>query len=650
MKIKSKNKKPVKKLANSGNVGGGIGASETSNLSQKWGNINSNQGVGKTSQMSGGAKFGMAFGQNLAQGMPQLMDTYNNPQSTAADKTRATAQLAGDSAAGAIPGFGAFYGAARGITSTIQNAIPGEDMKDDKTGVTVNVKKTAAGRAFDQLLTPDHTHASNSWALAAASKSDGDKAKYGMLGVADLLGFTKVARMGQAAEGRSPEGLDLRKPHFKAPAQTALAQNTDEQIPGANLMALGGSLEQYNLPKHSQLPNNFANAKMDGQGVQLEKDETKLAFPNGGKKDYAFSPNLGFLPNGEPTTDESKVKVTFADASKKIENKKTFGYDKANANSLKYKFQELQGIAEATRQAKEGPDQPMQAANGGGVNKYEYSGGVKVPTYESQHVKPLLFPQGDPNNKNMQFDSNGKFNRYYVPPAPHNKFTDKYPVNNDLLINDSKTSNPKDSKSKMAAGDIMQLASTIGGGLANIGAYLGSKSDKVRAHTVDTTFPSNKIAEDYNPLNLAYNAARYDINNSSPNNAARIAALTEASSNMGNSAQKYSLDVAMANNASGFQNTQLSNNARQFNSQVRTGADTSQAMNDAAHRAFLLQGIGNTVQGGVEAGKAMDNNKMNGIYGNILKDYATNWTMSEDGKTMYKKANGGGLKFKKKKK
>jgi hypothetical protein len=285
--MKIKNKKTLKnKVAKKAE--GGFGES------QDWGNIST--ASTSTPTMNAGAKYGAAFGQNLASGVPSLVNTYQNPQATTADKTRATAQMIGDAAVSAVPGFGAFYGIARGITSSIQDALPGKDMVDKKTGVTVNVKKNNAAAAFDQLLTPDHTHASNSWALAAGADNSADKAKYAMMGIGDLFGVTKIARMVQAGLGKDPEGRRLVDKNLIGNKQENLNFPTanpnipeDQSTPimkdggyGSNKSSQNHLLEKYKLLPHSQLNPNLANAHLDGKPIQLEKNETVFKMANGG--------------------------------------------------------------------------------------------------------------------------------------------------------------------------------------------------------------------------------------------------------------------------------------------------------------------------------------------------------------------------------
>lgn len=402
-----------------------------------------------------------------------------------------------------------------------------------------------------------------------------------------------------------------------------------------NNFAHGGSLEHYNLPKHSELPNDFANAQMDGTGVQLEKNETMLKFPDGGNKsnkDYAFSPNLGFDKFGKPTINEKDVKVTFADASKKIEKTKTYGYDKANANSLKFKFENLKNIAEATREAKEG----IQPFSNGGVNKYSNSG------FNRYNIVPL-------KKGNIQLpEVKGMLNYKEELETPRINSYDFYDPQTGNLKNNINHNLNKNNKQGLNLGDSLQLAGSAVAPLANLAMYLANKSEKVKAHLDNTKYSDPRIAKDYNPLYLAENAARKSIDDSSTSDSIRRANLVQLASNTGANAQDYSLKVDNTNKSLMMQRDNMLSGTNRFNAQARAQRDDLQAQNDARRRAFLTTGASQLGQGLVEGGKASNANDLNTVYGNILKSYSPDFYMDNKGNLVFKKkAKGGYLKKKK---
>lgn len=413
--------------------------------------------------------------------------------------------------------------------------------------------------------------------------------------------------------------------------------NPREEVLGANpqMAAFGGSLEHYNLPQHKELPQDLANTQMDGKGVQLEKNETMLKFPDGKNKtnqDYSFSPNLGFNKKGVPTINEKEVKQTFADASKKIESKKTFGFDRANQNSQKYAFNKLIEVAEATREAKEG-NPNMQLANGG-VNKYGDSG------FNNKWNLPQL-KKGTIGAPKIIGASNFK----QTIETPQINAWDFYSPENgktkNKIVND---------KVGMSTGDKIQLAGSVAAPLTNLAMFLANKSEKVKENLDNTQYSDPRVAKNYNPLYLAENAAKQSINDNSTSDAVRRANLIGLSSNMAGKAQDYSLGVDSFNSNAMLQRDNMMAGTNRFNAQARTQRDDLQAQNDARRRAFLTTGASQAGQTITEAGKASNASDMNNIYGNILKNYSPDYSMDKDGNiTFKKKANGGTLKMKKKK-
>lgn len=442
-------------------------------------------------------------------------------------------------------------------------------------------------------------------------------------------------------------------------SQKNISQNPVDQLNSQNgLMmqgnnfAFGGSLEHYNLPKHNQLPDDFANAQMDGQGVQLEKNETMLKFPDGGNKsnkDYAFSPNLGFDRFGKPTINEKDVKVTFADASKKIEKTKTYGFDKANANSLKFKFENLKSIAEATREAKEG----MQSFSNGGVNKYSDSGGISDNLREGnkQYYNPITNEFDFPN---IPYTGSNSTYLKQLPVGSDKVITNpsKLTLNGTGLsyMTDIKNDNRKNKNNtnsyNLTDGDALQLAGSAVAPLANLAMYLGNKSEKVKSYLDNTKYSDPRIAKDYNPLYLAENAARKSIDDSSTSDSIRRANLVQLASNTAANAQDYSLKVDNTNKSLMMQRDNMLSGTNRFNAQARTERDDLQAQNDMKRQEFLTTGAGQLGQTLAYTGKFKNSNNINEIYGNILKNYSPDFYMDNKGNLVFKKkAKGGYLKL-----
>jgi len=513
-------------------------------------------------------------------------------------------------------------GKARGIDQTQYEFNPREEV----LGANPQMAKNGGGLGY-----PSNMYKTKSDSLKDEMNYSEDKFKESRWGV--TLDGTKPGNSGY------PEYIEFLQKQKDYERQYGLENSQKRIFPGQSVdspnYAFGGSLEHYNLPQHKELPEDLANTQMDGKGVQLEKNETMLKFPDGKNKtnqDYSFSPNLGFNKKGIPTINEKEVKQTFADASKKIESKKTFGFDRANQNSQKYAFNKLIEVAEATREAKEG-NPNMQLANGG-VNKYANSG------FDNKWNLPQL-KKGTIGAPKIIGASNFK----QTIETPQINAWDFYSPENgktkNKIVND---------KVGMSTGDKIQLAGSVVAPLTNLAMFLANKSEKVKENLDNTQYSDPRVAKNYNPLYLAENAAKQSINDNSTSDAVRRANLIGLSSNMAGKAQDYSLGVDGFNSNAMLQRDNMIAGTNRFNAQARTQRDDLQAQNDARRRAFLTAGASQAGQTITEAGKASNASAMNNVYGNILKNYSADYSMDKDGNiTFKKKANGGTLKMKKKK-
>lgn len=607
----------------------GIG---TSGLSQDWGNISTASTNNNTPTMNAGAKYGAAFAQNLASGIPSLASTYQNPQATAADKTRATAQMTGDAAVSAIPGFGAFYGIARGITSTIQDAIPGKDMVDKKTGVHMNVKNSQVGRAADQWLTPDHTHASNSWALAAAADKPADKAKYAMMGIGDLFGVTKIARVVQSAMGKNPEGLNLIDPKIqdiqdansKFPTYNPNILQDNTQIAanggfGNNKPSMSNHLlEKYKVLPHSQLNPNFANAHLDGKPIQLEKNETIFRAANGG--DYAFSPNIK-ADSGRTIADESRH-------IEKLHSKPYF--DKVAEDTMKLSLNNLVKENETKRIAKESKG---LAKASGGLGSYNIDGSYSQPSFigTGGKIDALLNQDNPVYETNFQFNnSNSKLGDL----SGNLDLTTNKGALSEYIPNSPKLNNrikPLENSNNLTTGDYLQLAGQLPA-LGYNAAMAFKKPEKQKLYQDLSTITPNQQGIDLNPMFLAENSAFKTINEGTSSDAVRRANLA----NIASGTQRNIADALL-------QNKNLNSNLRtqfeqriadrsRFNIAQKLMTDDINAKNRAAQRMFGATAASNLGQGLTTFGVAKNQAATNKIQLSTLNELAANYGV--DAKTI----------------
>jgi len=647
MKIK-KNKKPVKKLALSGTsdnqwTNGSGPTNGKSTAISGWGNLATDSGAKTKSSGVSASQVG-GYAGAAAGALSPLWESskYYQPKNEPMDV-----------AGGAIKGIASNIPIAGAFVQAGDMLGKGLDTGANKALAKGNQSAADAAYFFKGMTDPISNYSTIDKLRRAGKLSTGEAVGMGLTHLIGGPGFSEMMLQKKFKKDLHPDLYqtdpvqDYNQKFFNRPNEEPMQA------------AFGGSLEHYNLPKHSQLPTDFANAQMDGQGVQLEKNETKLKFPHGGgQSDYAFSPNLGFDKNKQPTINEKNVKLTFADASKKIENKKTFGFDVANQNSQKYAFNNLKEVAEATRIAKEGPDEVSQdvplAKNG--------KSGNSLMNYPKKHGNPLRYPGsvwedsrqlepnfGDQTLKTMPVGSDDIL--YNAISNPNGTTALNIPDNTKHKLKIKRTNQEKaGDKSKMAPGDIAQLVGSAVAPIGNLAMYLGSKPEKVNTQLDTTQYSDPRIAKNFNPLYLAENAARQGINDGSNSDAVRRANLIGLASNMAGKAQDYSLGVDAANAQAMLGRDQMVSGTSRFNAQMRDRAADLQAQNDARRRSFLTTGLGQTGQAGVETGKAMNATRTTDIYGNILANYAADYTMDTNGKLVFKKANGGNLKLKKKKK
>lgn len=300
------------------------------------------------------------FGRNMLSNLPALGTTLgaiNNSDQPAFNKTSQSFNAIGDTAASSIPGFGQFYGAVRGVSSAIQGAIPGNSITDPKTGISYTKKDTKAGQTINTWLEPAHTQAATSWAKAAASKSSADKARYAFEGIGDLFGLTSIPKMIANGTGNDEDSKMYNK--LKG-AQDA--ESYRRLHPDVSTFANGGTLEQYNLPPHAMQNPNVPNTTLDGQPVQIDKNETIFRNSN---KDYVFSDTLKNKETGN----------TFAEDSKKVDSRyKRPYYDPI---SLATKDKELNSLTvknDLAKQMQEMKAFVKQFKFGGGIDKYANGG------------------------------------------------------------------------------------------------------------------------------------------------------------------------------------------------------------------------------------------------------------------------------------
>ena len=625
----------------------------TSGLSQDWGNA---QTANQSKGLSRGAQTGISMASSFAQSTPQITATFKNPNADAGDKTGVTLNAAADAGIGAIPGFGAFYGAARGATSMGQNAMPGTTYYDKKTGKNIEIKDKPGYRALNHILEPDHSKMISDFSNAARVKDPKDKAAYVGMGFWNLMGAGNIVEPIMNATGKSMyDGLrDLRKPSMigieqensKFPVVNPnMPQDTTQMAANGGF---GGSktntsthlLEKYKVLPHSQLNPNFANAHLDGKPIQLEKNETIFRAANGG--DYAFSPNI--------KADSGKTIAEESIAREKLHSKPY--YDKVAQDTLKLSLNNLVKENETKRIAKESKGLPKAAWGEFGPNidnsTTNYKQAPQVPQWTQGQESQTTVPQirGTEWDDNTVSVNPNVYTEYFK--NDNNLNPNNYPLQNkykpDLTIKtNSKT--PIKTENNLTTGDYLQLAGQLPA-LGYNAAMAFKKPEKQKLYQDLSTITPNQQGIDLNPMFLAQNTATKGISEGTSSDAVRRANLA----NVVSGTQRNIADALL-------QNKNLNSNLRtqfeqriadrsRFNIAQKLGVDDINAKNRAAQRMFGATAASNLGQGLTTFGIAKNQGKTNEIEYSTLQNLASNYGLDPKEYADFLKSKGIKIKYK----
>ncbi len=576
------------------------------NTSQVWSN-RSEQVQNDAPKSNAGASYGSRFGMSLASGLPQIASTFNNPNATTGDKVGATVNTVSNAAIGTIPGFGQMYGPIRGAGSMVQGFVPGETKYDRNTGQVIEVKKSGTagekvGAVVDSAFTPFHEQATESWKQAADAKDTKHKVAYSFKGIGDMLGFTSIPRMFASASGKNeeaalPNEADLSnvKPNSEYQSQLQFGNYKN-----------GGNLESYSLAAHSQLNKDFANTHLDGNPVQIEKNETILRKENGG--DYVFSDN--------PKMKNPLTGNTFAKDSKKIESQtaKPF-YDKASEATKKFQLENLQKINDNERNKVEGK-------MNGGISKYA-NGGNKPMVADEDYPELVDFSQR-PELEVLSMQSQGmnnlNTNQGLLPLSGIQGNFNKLPETRA----GSNWGNGIENRDTLTTGDKLQLAGILPGTIYNtVRAF--QKPENQKLYTDKSPITQQAIAKNLNPAYLAYNAGREGVNNATSSDAVRRASLAQMTSNLQKNVMDYSLNVDNQNKGLRTQFEDRLANQNRFNIGQKVMTDDTNSRNKAAQRAFGAAAATNLGQGMTNVGQALNQGKTNEIGYSALQNMAANY-------------------------
>jgi hypothetical protein len=481
-----------------------------------------------------------------------------------------------------------------------------------------------------------------------ASTSTGTKIGRG-IGIAALnfIPFVGplIAGIGAPAVDAMVEG---RRKQLREKAEKSLAaqQNTED-------------VNSRELTLNPQVAQMAKGGTYNGGPVQLEKDETLLRqLPNGGtiverynlptheqsgdipntymnKPDYAATPNFGYNKDGQITLNPKEVKMTFADKTKKVENRFKRNHadpiaDKTKEMALNQIKQDNEILKSALEQA-----QTSKMMYGGSIPKYEDGGKGKRRSgrelvgaenyYKFDDFEPMDSLKAE-EIKTFGPQQGMSPNLTKVPVTPIPKGAVR-PVNKE------------NSKLGLTAGDYTQLAGT----LPALGYNLARAFEKPEVERFGrdlTPIREQVLTKDYNPIIIAQNAGMATLNDST-NAATRNANLISLISNVAGEKAKYSLATDAQNAALARQRDQLLSGQRQANIGIGIQEKDTNARNRAAQRGFGAKAASQFGQSLTEIGKSMNTNKLNNVKYSSLNSLTGSYIVNPDGSITFKKKKGG---------
>lgn len=441
-----------------------------------------------------------------------------------------------------------------------------------------------------------------------------------------------------------------------APAVDAMVEGRRKQLREKAEKSLANQqnavdVNSRELTLNPQVAQMAKGGTYNGGPVQLEKDETLLRqLPNGGtiverynlptheqsgdipntymnKPDYAATPNFGYNKYGQITLNPKEVKMTFADKTKKVENRFKRNHadpiaDKTKEMALNQIKQDNEILKSALEQA-----QTTKMMYGGSIPKArrglsgrELVGAENYYTFDDTGVDNLKAKEIITFGPQQGISPN--LNRVPTVSVPKSS--------NQAKVGDK-------SKFGLTAGDYTQLAA----GLPSI-AYslaMGAKKPEVERFGRDLTpIREQVLAKDYNPLVMAQNAGMATLNDST-NAASRNANLISLISNVAGEKAKYSLATDAQNAALARQRDQLLSGQRQANIGIGIQEKDTNARNRAARQHQTAKAFDLMTQTGFNLGKSLQTKEENTMKYNSLNSLAANYDLTEnaDGTITFKK-------------
>ena len=606
IKSKSKNKKTPKFWG-----GGGGNVAAAGAMALKLANSFGSSGTNGWDNSQTGNSFGKQYGENLKSSLPGAatsLSTITSSEQSSAAKTGQVINSIGDTAVSNIPGFGQYYGMIRGFSKGIQSAIPGDTKIDPKTGISYTKKDSTFGQGMNTILEPAHSQAATTWGKAAAANNSKDKAKYAFEGIGDMFGLTTIPKMIANAMGKDDDTMN-----YNRIKNSETRTNAD-----TSTFAYGGGLDKYTLPSHAQQNSDVPNTHLDGQPIQIDKNETVFRKDGG---NYVFSDTL-----------KNTTGNTFAKDSKLTEAKfKRPYYDSIAESTKNDALEKLTVQNDMMKQMQEMKEFSKKFKFGGSIPKAEWGKrGSGIPI--------------DKPNMDIQWNNNGMPNYGDYTVQNNMKEMTTLPSYTDMKNkygNDKPefyTPPPKDKKgfNWSMDGDQMQLAGMLPSVAYNAGmamqpadkekALYNPYQDKVKDLYTSRYFNEQPII---NENQLDFNKGRADIENSATSDPVRRANLIEMTSNLQKANTNARFEGQKINNEYKGQLGQVLDNLGQQRVAEDRRVSEINAQNKGRKQLFGAEAATQSGQALTEAGKAKNQKVSNQVQlsalNNIYADFGTKY-------------------------
>jgi len=553
-------------------------------------------------------------------------DNFNKPSSTTGLMTSAR------SVAKQIPIAGQFVQLGEGISS-------GFDKMEESGAKSKNDGMRISGAALSGVFSPSASHSKVDAAMDQGKISKGEAVGYHFLNfIAPSLG--SVISNGVMSDKMKNQGAEYNR-------------GVD-----TSTFAYGGGLDKYTLPSHAQQNSDIPNTHLDGQPIQIDKNETVFR-KNGGN--YVFSDTLKNTTGNTFAKDskltEAKFKRPYYDSI--AESTKNDALEKLTVQNDMMK--QMQEMKEFSKQFKFGGSIPKakygfgKSDNGSGGDIYDTVQGANayrnyLAKFNTDGEEPVVT-----DGSNINWASKGVSDQPIVTEQPMN-----YKLHNTLYDykNSKKTipsANPtlttvpsqtgqgtgtiddkKNPNRWGMDGDSMQLAGMLPSVAYNAGmamqpadkekALYNPYQDKVKDLYTSRYFNEQPII---NENQLDFNKGRDDINNSATSDPVRRANLIEMTSNLQKANTNARFEGQKINNEYKGQLGQVLDNLGQQRVAEDRRVSEINAQNKGRKQLFGAEAATQSGQALTEAGKAKNQKVSNQVQlsalNNIYADFGTKY-------------------------